>query len=315
MSKEPRAKVASLPPQFSKYIAPPLRFPIILHCTSHIMGVVWFITPDKRRIKSSSKDVLGLGKTGLVLRHGENALKIARVEETTELPEDERDMYEVLNDMNIDVLRNEVEIYKRLGSHPGLLQVFRLTEDSIEMAVASRGSLATYIKTQDQPSGALKASWIKSVISALAYVHERSISVDDVALRNFMIDDQLTIKLIDFGLSTLQPLGANMVGSIATYSDIFRVGFIMYSIATWTIYDYDDYKDENPSSTSSDENVSSDDPVNSDFEWPLVESLPSVEGCLHGDVVHKCWVGYYKTMDQLCNDFQRTIEPDLSTSH
>ena len=277
------------------------------------MGVVWFVKPDKGRVKSSSRDVLGLGKTGLVLRYGENALKIARVEDTVDLPEDERDMYEVLNEMNIDAMCNEIEIYKRLGSHPGLLQVYHLTENSIEMAVASRGSLATYIRTQDEPTDALKLSWINSVMSTMAYVHECSVIVDDVALRNFMIDDQFTIKLIDFGLSTLQPLGSNIANSIAAHLDIFRVGFVLYSIAAWKLYDYDDYRDENPESTSTRESASLQNPMNSEFEWPLVENLPSVEGCLYGDFIHNFWTGHYNTMDQLRKNIPRTVKPDAST--
>ena len=276
----------------------------------HMMPVVWFITPDRRRIKSSSKDVLGLGRTGLILKHGENALKIARVEDTTDYSEDDRDNYEVLNEMNIDALCNEIKIYKRLGSHPGLLQVFELTKDSIEMAIATRGSLARYIKTQDEPTDNIKTSWTKSVLSTIGYVHERSVTVDDVALRNFMIDDQLNIKLIDFGLSTLHPLGTMMLNSRATHSDIFRVAFILYSLATWKIYDYDDHKDRNPSSLSS--NRKSQDSAETEFNWPLVENLPSTEGCLYGDIIRKCWIGQYNTMDQLCNDIGRSSQPDSS---
>ena len=269
------------------------------------MVVLWFLKPDNTKIPSTSKDILGLGRTGVVLRYGEHALKIARVEDVTGLHDTERDMTEALNELNSDSLHNEIAIYKRLGSHEGILPVFQLSGQSIEMAYAKEGSLTQYIKNHREPTDALKARWIGSVAFTICYVHRCRITVDDIALRNFLIDDQLAIKLIDFGLSTLQHLD-RMMEILATKADIFRVGFIIYSIATWKIYDYNKFEDGKEGSSSREGG-----PVQGSSEhethWSRAESLPSVDHCICGNIIDKCWIGGYNNMDQVCDDVQREL--------
>lgn len=240
-----------------------------------------------------------------MLRYGEHALKIARVEDVTDLPDDERYMREHLNEINAEALHNEIEIYKRLGSHQGILQVFQLSEESIEMAYAKEGSLPEYIKIHNEPTDALKARWVESVVLTVSHVHRCRVTVDDIALRNFLIDDQLNIKLIDFGLSTLQPLDDCVMDILASKTDILRVGFIIYSIAAWKIYDYDDFEDEREGRSQVDGPVQG--CVEYVFQWPQAESLPSVDHCIFGNIINKCWTGEYNDIDQLCDDVQHKL--------
>ncbi|MCJ1256875.1 hypothetical protein MMC24_004700 [Lignoscripta atroalba] len=263
------------------------------------MVVLWLLKPDKTRFPSTSKDILGLGRTGVILRHGRHALKIARVEDIADLPHDERDYIEALNEMNCDALHNEIEVYKQLGSHPGIIQVFELSEESIEMAYAKEGSLSQFIKRRREPTDSVKARWISSIACTFSHIHKCRVTVDDVALRNFLIDEHLAIKLIDFGLSTRQPQDGNMTDIVAAQADIFRAGFIFYSIAAWKIYDYDEFEDGQGSGHESDPIQDLGGP---EFQWPQPERLPSVNNCISGSIINKCWAGRYKGIDELCDD-------------
>lgn len=252
--------------------------------------VLWLLKPDKTKFPSSSKDILGFGKTGVVLRYGEHALKIARVEDVASLPDDQRDWVQASNEMNCDALCNEIEIYRQLGSHQGIVQIFDLSGESIEMAYAKEGSLERFIKRRAEPPDSLKARWISSLTCTFSHIHRCRVTVDDVALRNFLIDEHLAIKIIDFGLSSRQDPDGDMTETMAVQADIFRVGFIIYSIAAWKIFDYDEFVDGENSGREG------------EFHSSQLERLPSVNNCIGGSIIKKCWASAYENMDEACVD-------------
>jgi hypothetical protein len=70
-----------------------------------------FAKPDGSTFTVASvPGFLGLGLTGIVLRHGNNALKIPRVQVTTDLSAEARYYAEYNNEMNIEQMDNEKRI-------------------------------------------------------------------------------------------------------------------------------------------------------------------------------------------------------------
>ena len=71
-----------------------------------------------------------------MLRHRDQALKVAGTEDTGGMPGDERYIAEAVNNKSIEALREEIQIQRCLGSHGGILRVGRTILDSIEIVQA-----------------------------------------------------------------------------------------------------------------------------------------------------------------------------------
>ena len=73
---------------------------------------------------------------------------------------------------------------------------------AIVTELIDRGSLYDLLhkrKTQLSPQDRTKIT--KQVLSSIAYLHEHEIVHRDIKSHNFLVDDNLTVKLCDFGLA------------------------------------------------------------------------------------------------------------------
>jgi serine/threonine protein kinase len=146
---------------------------------------------------------LGLGLTGIVLRHGNNALKIPRVQVTTDLSAKARYYAEYNNEMNIEQMENEKQVYERLGNHIRVVSCFRISADGIEMTYIKNGSLNQYFKNYQQGADNLKAAWLRSLVDTLCYIHERGVLINNIALRNILLSEDLLLNFVNFSHSSL----------------------------------------------------------------------------------------------------------------
>lgn len=73
--------------------------------------------------------------------------------------------------------------------------------------------------------------------------------------------------------------------------DLLGIGCVMYSIATWSVYNYD-YFEENC--------------------WPKPEEVPTTKGVIYREVIDKCWRNEYNNIPELCNDARRLDTPKLN---
>lgn len=265
-----------------------------------------FAKPDGSTFTVASvPGFLGLGLTGIVLRHGNNALKIPRVQVTTDLSAEARYYAEYNNEMNIEQMENEKRIYERLGNHIGVVSCFRISADGIEMAYIRNGSLDQYLKNYRQGADNLKAAWLRSLVDTLCYIHERGVLVNDIALRNILVDEDLLLNFVDFGHSSLLPLDSDASSlptskdesnDSAVHMDIFHLAFVMYSIVVWKKHEYDLY---HPTTTILSSNECSGDECSNEGlmpRWPSFKHLPNTEGALCGDIIRKCWMRAYRSM-------------------
>ena len=106
-----------------------------------------------------------------------------------------------------------------------------------------RGDLERYIKDEVEVGWSQKAGWILSIIKTILHFHNAKVLVDDMALRNILIADDLTLKVIDFGQCAPFPMDTDMTAvsdnGLTAQADLFHLGCIIYSIVTRKRYECD----------------------------------------------------------------------------
>ena len=250
---------------------------------------------------------IGLGNTAIVLQEGRNALKIPKLRNLDSAPASHQQNLLFNNEMNQEKIRNEIRIFQRLGSHPGIIKCIKASENGIELPLFKRGSLCSYIRQQEnRPPQSVMAKWIQSIADILCHCHERRVLLADIALRNILIDDDDSLVLIDFAESTALPLDTNMDGAndgdVTVQTEIFHFSFIALSILTWHESEYDLY-----TAPPDDERCG----VSFAINWPRLESLPHTTNIPFGQIIRKCWIqGAYRNMHEVRDDISRIIEEE-----
>jgi calcium-dependent protein kinase len=105
-------------------------------------------------------------------------------------------------------LFQEVEILMNLD-HPNIIRVYNLYEDEKNFIIVSEfcsgGELFEKIQKNATFSEKTVASYMKQILSAVTYLHEKGIVHRDLKAENILFENQeedANIKLIDFGVST-----------------------------------------------------------------------------------------------------------------
>ncbi|KKZ67384.1 hypothetical protein EMCG_06946 [[Emmonsia] crescens] len=231
--------------------------------------------------------LVGMGSYADVLRIAED-----RVLKKPKIYPDHKPELAYSNFINRAELQNEKAVYERLGSHDGIIHCFKALDESIELAFANQGDLEKYIQTNSSPSRELRAKWIRSLADVFSYVHvhSRRVVLQDVALRNILVHNN-SLKLCDFGDSSLLPLDTNMQqfceSGTTPQIEILYVGCVVYSIAVWQEFKYDYFKNEC---------------------FPEAEELPAMNSVLFASVIRKCWTRGYASMEALRKDVHNTAE-------
>lgn len=235
--------------------------------------------------------VIGIGMTGLVLEMGED--RVVKIPKHYE-PEHyhDREETEYVNEINQQTLRNEIQVFERLGNYKGIIPCFKTSQYGIEQARA-QGDLESYLETSPEPEDLLKVDWMLSLLETFSHVHSRKVFVDDIALRNILIlNGQL--QLADFGQSVLLPLDIDIASAndngLNVQIDILHLDWVLYSLASWKVHKYYFFNPENP-----------------DLRWPEPDSFPDVDDVLCGRIIVKCWRGEYASMDYVKDEAHQVL--------
>lgn len=135
--------------------------------------------------------------------------------------------------------------------HPNIIQLYELmeTENSYYLVteLCEGGDLMDYICARKFLSEACTRKFIRQIISAVDYLHRIGILHRDLKIENLLLDKNLNIKLIDFGLSnyTKSELCITQCGSPAYAApellahkkygskvDVWSIGVNMYAMLT-----------------------------------------------------------------------------------
>ena len=251
-----------------------------------------FLKPDGTCFHFYSETFLGNGTNSIVLRRGSHAFKIPKVRDTTTMSEENREDVEYVNEVNREMLESEKAVYLRVGRCDGIAECINISKDGILLALYERGDLESYIEGEVEVDRSRKAGWMLSIIKTILLFHNAKILVDDMALRNILIADDLSLKMIDFGQCPLLPLDTDINAvsdhGLTAQADIFHLGCIIYSIVTWKRYECNLFM--------------------RGWTRPLLSNLPEVDQLFWGDIIQKCWSAEYTSMEQLYCDTREALE-------
>ena len=236
-------------------------------------------SPDGSILQLSTDTLIALGGSSIVLRQGRYALKIPSVCSSEGCEEDEK----YIGEGNCEMIELEKRVYQRVGHFDGIAECINISENGILLAYYPKGNLEDFMsQPETEVDKARKAMWILSPVGTLRHFHKKKVLLDDMALRNILITDDLELKMIDFGQCAIFPMDVdiNCVSDHNTTAkaDIFHLGCLIFSIVVWKKYHYDLFENR--------------------WVFPSLCSLPTTDGLFCGGIIRKCWLGAFSDIEQ-----------------
>ncbi|KAI7154909.1 hypothetical protein KC349_g7352 [Hortaea werneckii] len=238
-------------------------------------------------------NLLGNGSDGFIIRNGSHVLKILKLygyvqpDGTIEADSD--------NDFQAGRLEIEKQVYERLHGVPGIAECVECTSNGILLKNYSNGTLSEHIARNPRPSMSWRWKWILQATKAIAGCHEKGVLVFDIALRNFLLADDFSLRLIDFSNSSLIPTAVDIemveVDGSTAKLDLLHLANVIYSIWVWRDFKVD---------------------CAMESEWPDLNRLPELQGFDGGFVVRKCWEMKYEAIEQMRREIQQCARTSVS---
>ncbi|KAE8355940.1 hypothetical protein BDV28DRAFT_128144 [Aspergillus coremiiformis] len=243
-------------------------------------------------------DLIGLGRVGCVMRIGDIAVKTAN---KWPVPANASEYTTILhhqtNRMNEDALIHEGYIYRHLESVEGVLKPLDISETEIRMPYICHRSLDRYIRARKTIiKDEQYLAWLQNAADIIHRVHGQRVIVADIATRNFLVNNDLSLQLCDFSESLIIPEDRALDEFISEEFlsikfDIARFGSMVYEIVSGRRYEFyinpeiDMDLEDGESKTYK--------------EWPTIEQLPDTSNIFLGDIIRKCWLkdGFHSMKD------------------
>ncbi|CAD0110192.1 unnamed protein product [Aureobasidium uvarum] len=206
-------------------------------------------------------------------------------------PDDDRNMY--MNDLS-----REKDVYRRLQGVPGIANCLDISENGLVLEYYSNGNMEEYLQNNSPSTWTQRIEWILQILDIFIACHDKKVLVFDIALRNLMLDGDWSPKAIDFGNSSLLPLGggAELVDEdgYTEEIDILHVTNIIYSICRWKKFQVD--------CAAAD-------------EWPAADSLPATADLPLGSIIAESWSHQFKTLNELKLAIASAAPTTVTTIH
>ena len=228
---------------------------------------------DDRGLRIHPSTILSIGTYAVVIRQNDVAIKMPIVHSFDGVMSIHK---------NRAKMQAEQLVYRQLMPDPtatleGVVPCVRMWSYTIELQYMSQGTLGVMLQTRGISPIPLQRRWIRQLATGLRNIHARRVLHNDLALRNILLDGSLNVMITDFGVSSIVPLGLDMMlyrdrHGCSMWTDLVQLGSIIYHIVTGvpsrvTIYPQHDLYAVLP-------------PRNI---WPDVRSLWA------GQIIEDCW--------------------------
>lgn len=197
---------------------------------------------------------------------------------------------------NRENMDREHQVYLRLGSSSFVPNLIDWEDESkaLTLEYLSHGDLLTFLKGKHNAHNDMRQKWTLQAAQALASLHSVGVIHQDVTPRNFLLTENLDLRICDFAGSSY-PGNTAFTGapgpryqskvwrrgySPTQADDIFSLGSVLYFIMAA----------EEPLSNLDEEEVET---RFGDLDFPETDGL----SC--GTVIHDCWHGRFKTAESV----------------
>jgi serine/threonine protein kinase len=207
----------------------------------------------------------------------------------------------------------EARIYKALGSHPRILAFYGFDERGLQLEHAKNGTVRDLLRDPSRARHLTTRDRIRlcqQAAEAVAYIHTKKVIHCDISTRNFLLDENLDVKLSDFQGIYTDPDGAIWNGqaleNVKAYlprpsnhsdesSDLFALGSAIYEIMVGhePFPELDELDDE--------------DEIEERYQD---KRFPSVDSVVGGDIILRCWSLVYEQVN-VCSKDLKTVENSL----
>ncbi|KAE8386916.1 kinase-like domain-containing protein [Aspergillus alliaceus] len=248
------------------------------------------------------RPMVAFGSSGIIFRDACNDAEVlksplrhdlSRCSESTVISMKEEESFSSV------CIEREKSIYQSLPKHKDILECLGITETGIRFPYMQNGHLRDYIRENfSSLDSQTKDTWIRNAICAIEFIHRHSIIHGDISARNFLVADDLSIKLCDFAGSGIDNMPSIVTeedryrkspDSPRTYqTDLFALGCLIFEIVVGS-RPYEEIGDE---------------------DWEIIAEnydrgiFPKVEGLKYGDIIYKCWTSQYTEAHQLLLDIK-----------
>ncbi|EGD93657.1 ULK protein kinase [Trichophyton tonsurans CBS 112818] len=205
----------------------------------------------------------------------------------------------VYNEMKLEMMNVERQIYERLGLHDSIIHYYGPLDNSgaIKLAYAKQGDLEKYITGHEMPSKATRIAWIRSLIEGFYHIYSSKVLHQDIKPNNVVVHDG-SVKIIDFANGEIFPPDADMekvfTDDPLAKGDLCGIASVIYSVSAWRVFYYEFFEDN---------------------QFPRPDEIPDTEALVYREIIDKCWRNEYHSVRSLYEDFQKhekeVIIPDL----
>jgi serine/threonine protein kinase len=201
----------------------------------------------------------------------------------------------------------EKRIYRRLGTHPNIINCLQIDDDAIFLERAEHGCIRLYYNNGGTATLEERIKWSRDLANAVQYLHNKNVRQGDIGGRNILLDVNRNIRLCDFAGSAIDNVRASVVAqdgfrhpdrdealTPTIRGEIHALGSTIFELVTFSCPHQQEEAEE----------------------WGMAGELirqgkyPDVTHVVLGDIIAKCWRGEYisaKEVADAINDKVRAI--------
>ncbi|KAF9772831.1 hypothetical protein IL306_009430 [Fusarium sp. DS 682] len=194
-------------------------------------------------------------------------------------------------------IATEAEIYHRLGEHPCLVKKKAWNPDEFTLTLEDmpNGTLKDYLESHADLPMEQRKKWATEAIESIQFLHSSAIIHCDIGPHNFLLDDRLRLKIIDFSGSSVDSshteispgtryaapaLDRSLQWTPTVKTDLFSLGSTIYYIMMGKA-PFEEFQSEDVQ------------------RMYRNQGFPDLTGIPHADIIRSCWSQDFESVDGL----------------